>query len=40
MPVLEISKGLPKSKRPRATKWTKYDRDRIEVTVAAEMMER
>ena len=40
MPVLEISKGLPKAKGSRAAEGTKDDRERIELTIASEVMER
>jgi hypothetical protein len=40
MRVLEIPKGLPKPKSPRASEWTKYDGKRIELPVATEVMER
>jgi len=40
MPVFEISKGLPKAKRSRAAEGTKDDRERIELTIASEVMER
>jgi hypothetical protein len=40
IPVLEISKGLPKAKGSRAAEGTKDDRERIELTIASEVMER
>jgi len=40
MPVLVISKGLPKAKRSRAVEGTEDDRERIELPITPEMMER
>jgi hypothetical protein len=40
LPMFKVSEGLPKPKDPRATKWTKHDGERIELSVAAEVMER
>jgi len=38
--LLQISKRLPETKSVSVPKWMKYNRDWIELTVAAEMVKR